>query len=74
VTHIRAEKKRIREELNKRRMKREGREHVPDVSREQRRRELRCFWTFPLGHEWHGMGAWGDTCQICGKTSKTLVY
>lgn len=41
----------------------------PAVSPQQRRRELRCFWTPPLGHEWNSRGEWQDTCLICGKLS-----
>lgn len=56
-TSKRDAKLRIRVERHKARMERKVR----------RRRQWRCFWTWPLGHAWENEGWAVQRCAVCGK-------
>lgn len=57
--------------------KREIRATLAQKKKEQRAHERRCFWTWPLGHQWQNVERIGpyyiDRCLICGKRTAWRV-
>ena len=52
---------------NRRRAAEESRQRRKRLWREQKKRELRCFWTRPWGHVWEKIDG-GHRCMSCGLT------
>ena len=67
---LRARKREVRaaSRAEKKRLAYEGRRET-ETEAGFKRLERRCFWTWPLGHQWQRLtSGWARVCLACGRT------